>query len=409
MPVLMCKDVREALGKGAQKCESRSLLQNKFVFFDDGVKEYKRVSLDFILTDGAKDLNKLWDKHLRSKQSAEQRGKTASWGYKDACSFLDATKDVVAGRKRLSNRAPDLRWLSSVPETRKRMIELRTADRLMVGMADGVLENCGLTLHRFFGVPCIRGSAIKGIARDAAASHPDADRLFIKTFGNPQEENTPLQGAVGFLDAFSADEGARIELDVCTPHFPKYYGHASERGVEVNPKALDTENPIPNVFPAVAKGVRFRFVLLLLDKRFPDAESSELLDFAGNALRLALIENGIGAKTAAGYGRFTEALEDEARQSYEPESLAVAGSSASSVDPIIAKWKGKVTKGNFKLIAYDLASITAKEKLEMVFMAIMPEAELKLAQFKRTKPFWQSFMSIPQAREIMEKLNMKLG
>ena len=49
MPILMPKDTCDALGKGAEKCESRSLLQQKLVFFDSEVPEYKQVALDLIL------------------------------------------------------------------------------------------------------------------------------------------------------------------------------------------------------------------------------------------------------------------------------------------------------------------------------------------------------------------------
>jgi CRISPR type III-B/RAMP module RAMP protein Cmr6 len=261
----------------------------------------------------------------------------------------------------------------------------RNEARLLLNMAGGVMENAGLCLHRFSGLPFIPGNAVKGCARRATlaalrewvvvnngtmptdtSNNPLASACAIfatpeemlaaiarvfgwsdaewndknhKKSGTPQSDfrwacgddrwreirhavraalwrdrfgdepfdedrgNRTLKqhaGSVAFLPAYPWSEKAEhrptpdLELDVVTCHHPDYYQGKL-------PVATDTENPIPVVFPAVAPGHVFAFAVLPL-RGCNDA----LRQHARTWLKTGLEVFGLGAKTAAGYGWFSD-------------------------------------------------------------------------------------------------------
>ena len=152
--------------------------------------------------------------------------------------------------------------------------------RLLVNHTGGIME-CNLALHRFFGCPVIPGSALKGIARNAARFDEDTKR-FDRVFGGAEKGKSDNAGSVAFLMAFPENKDWKLVVDVLTSH-----------------GGSDTKNPVPVFFPAVETGATFRFTIA------PTARTKDGdLDFAVKYLKLALEENGVGAKTAAGYGWF---------------------------------------------------------------------------------------------------------
>lgn len=180
---------------------------------------------------------------------------------------------------------------------------------LIVNQAGGILENAGLCLNPFRSFPMIPGSALKGIARQAARdewrSQPNGALVqrIAKVFGyqGDQDEldkaiaalpNAPaaLSGSVSFLAAVPLGE-AKLTEDICTSHHPNYYQGKQE--------PFDNENPIPLVFPAVEKGASFLFQILPLR----DADEQVMND-AKRWLLDGICDHGVGAKTAAGYGWF---------------------------------------------------------------------------------------------------------
>ena len=102
-------------------------------------------------------------------------------------------------------------------------------------------------------------------------------------------------GKTGPVDrlAHSLPEVGKLELEVVTCHHPEYY----DRKMEV---ALDTEDPVPVLFPAVAAGHIFAFGLLPLRR----GSQTTTLHFVRCCLSAGLSTFGLGAKTAAGYGWF---------------------------------------------------------------------------------------------------------
>lgn len=201
--------------------------------------------------------------------------------------------------------------------------------RLIVNQAGGVLENAGLCLHRNLSYPYIPGSAVKGCARhyawetwnnmDDSEEKEKTARLIALTFGYPTNDKKldfylanispsdfgengkykSFSGSIAFM--YAAPYGkAKLVTDILTCHHPDYYAGKPEYLLKSDGKALDNEQPIPLPFPTVESGSTFVFQLI------PLKNSKDSLDFAKQMLKEALEINGIGAKTSAGYGWFTE-------------------------------------------------------------------------------------------------------
>jgi CRISPR-associated protein Cmr6 len=155
--------------------------------------------------------------------------------------------------------------------------------RFVVGFgAEHVLET-NLCLHRIYGFPIIPGSAVKGVTRAWALLGEnlaeDTD-LFISVFGN-----TNQQGQVIFFDAYPT-QAPTLKLDILNPHYGKYY--------QGNEPPADYLSPVPTYFLTVAKPSAFQFAVASKD--------TALAAQAQQWLTRALLELGIGGKTAAGYG-----------------------------------------------------------------------------------------------------------
>lgn len=239
----------------------------------------------------------------------------------------------------------------------------RLESRLMVNMAGGVMENAGICLDRLSGIPYLPGSAVKGCARNAALSllkdAPASDKAallvqialvfgwsdqewkegrkttqkkgqipeyysdFAFACGNeswPEIRNTAalelaktasiqikneidpwkdlgaFAGFVQFLPAFPWT-GSNLELDILTPHHKEYYAFDPKKP-DKKPVAFDDEKPVPVVFPAIAAGTTFAYPVI--------GKKSELTSQAREWLKTGIEIFGIGAKTGAGYGWFTD-------------------------------------------------------------------------------------------------------
>lgn len=347
MDVLMPKDTAEALGEGAGKCESRSLLLDKFT--NPAAKEGEREQF-----------------------------------------FTRAFKKLLCPPKLKQWHS----WITSISAARQpagaAVIYAQLQSRLMINMAGGVMENAGLCIDRF-GYPYIPGSAVKGCARRAAtqslveAALPEektklltdlclvfgwgetdwqAGRKIKRDNGRPVEtepysdfwwamapvtgnradddkqrnaiwQTVAVEAATRLLDHLQVEDrrhpnepwldlpnfagtvcflaaypvflettrvddlpicqipaAGTLELDVVTCHHMEYY----EGKMSV---AFDSEDPNPVKFPAVEPGHVFAFALLPLRQA-----DHRLLATAREWLVGGLSVFGIGAKTSAGYGWF---------------------------------------------------------------------------------------------------------
>jgi|tagenome__1003787_1003787.scaffolds.fasta_scaffold20885409_3 CRISPR-associated protein Cmr6 len=199
------------------------------------------------------------------------------------------------------------RWRSSLEEMKPetQTLEATVVGRMVVGLgAESILET-SIGLHRTYGVPYIPGSALKGLA--AAAAHKnleDPEWRKIKEDGKIGTSHRVLfgdqesSGYVTFHDALWIPNGDKLplDLDVMTVHHPEYY-----QGKESPP--ADWDNPTPVAFLS-AHGK------YLLAATGPE----EWVGAAMRILKEALEKDGIGAKTAAGYGRMKVELPPEPKK-----------------------------------------------------------------------------------------------
>lgn len=324
------------------------------------------------------------------------------------------------------------------------MLEATLQSRLLVNMAGGVMENAGLCIDRF-GVPYIPGSAVKGCARKYAihallqlsssgASDSevggflaDVARVFgcSKDDWDKSNESSDFVGAVGagrwpevarhsasvmlgvaeyagavsFLAAYPVSLPQRdLELDILTCHHPDYYTGKTK-------VALDDEDPNPVVFPAVAAGITFSF--LVIEHRHGlrplPSGGKTLHKLASEWLRSGLASFGIGAKTAAGYGWMVSS--ESSPQKQASQGGAAAQGSARE-HPIVLEWKGKTDPPNFRVFRPLLAAIPDDAVLNEVFQKIMPPNEL--AKMTKKNQYWQSFVSHADGAKILKRLKREL-
>lgn len=189
------------------------------------------------------------------------------------------------------------RWLAATKDP-KRFVHcaMKIEGRLLIGLTGGGALETGCAVSQTYGMPYLPGSSIKGAVLAWAKNNlgePDAQNYI---FGAEPDALNPtgLSGEITFHDAWwipaineSAQKIKPFAEDVVTTHHSGYYG--SEGEIE----ATDLDSPIPNAII----GVRGTFLFTL------EGDSRWLL-LARFMLEKALGENGIGAKTAAGYGYF---------------------------------------------------------------------------------------------------------
>lgn len=238
------------------------------------------------------------------------------------------------------------RWKPALGRSLQGTVETRS--RLLVGAGDASATDVGLRVHHTWGVPCIPGSALKGLLshwldvvygplQDHLAchpwdpTHPAPDRAKFRRanplgrpphgagevqrilFGSPEVDvdHRPLR-EWGGLDIHAGATACRGRLvihdalfvpgsagdvpflaDVLTVHHGEYY---QGKGA-----ANDHESPTPVGFLSVRPGVQLLLAVDLAPSE--DAAYEPWVDFAFALLIEALADWGIGSKTAAGYGQ----------------------------------------------------------------------------------------------------------
>lgn len=179
--------------------------------------------------------------------------------------------------------------------------------RLLIGTGEASVYETGLTLHHLHGFPYIPASAVKGTTRsyiiksyfenkeDKALKDP----VFIGMFGNQDQ-----MGKVHFVDAYPTKK-PNLEADILNPHYPNYYDPSNKKT-----PPTDFQQPIPVNLLSV-KEPSIQFNLYAFKNDLPVGESvieknslGGLVELTQYYLKKALEDQGIGAKTSAGYGYF---------------------------------------------------------------------------------------------------------
>lgn len=186
------------------------------------------------------------------------------------------------------------------------------SNKLVIGLGGASVYENDITLHHTYGIPYIPGQALKGVLRnyminkyveDIHNLNKKANLFITDIFGGDSSEEMSSKGKIIFLDSYP--EGAfKIDVDVMTPHHKNYYTD------NVDSFARDDDGVIPIKF-WVADGkedeeLKFTFNVAIDQKLIQDYKDEKNIEaIIKEDLKEALYYIGIGAKTALGYGHFT--------------------------------------------------------------------------------------------------------
>jgi CRISPR type III-B/RAMP module RAMP protein Cmr6 len=188
----MPKDTRDALGQNAERCDSRSLLLDRFVYSHPDMDEARKLHFAQVCADSFKggrfafatELREQWATGLQAAQQKLKREQNPdarrrleqtvaklrgfledTKGLAQRTSAAEAVVLIEHGKPVLPFADSHFKFVTNLPIAK--LLHAQLQSRLMVNMAGGVMENAGLCLDRF-GLPYIPGSAVKGCARRAA-------------------------------------------------------------------------------------------------------------------------------------------------------------------------------------------------------------------------------------------------
>ncbi len=224
-------------------------------------------------------------------------------------------KGTVASLLKRKHEAFDA-YCRSFPTMNYDIIELRAelVSPLVTGIGESHPHEVSMVFDHNLGIPYIPASGVKGIVRFAhtlalyksglveglpkelVEQDEKTGEIIAFDDDNWEEISLPFgnqkhRGKVFFLDAYPVSVPS-LRLDIMNPHYGNYY--ADKEG-KTPPADYLLPNPIK--FLTVAPGTMFIFRAVVI-------KEGNLLDKVRSAFVRALVEEGVGAKTAVGYGRF---------------------------------------------------------------------------------------------------------
>lgn len=211
--------------------------------------------------------------------------------------------------------------------------------------------------------------------------------------GTPWNDLPSFAGTIAFLPAHPWDDDPGIELDVLTCHHKKYYN--AEKEFEHAP---DTEEPLPVIFPALAPGCTWVFLLHPTDRA-----SATHLACARRWLGHGLDIFGIGAKTNVGYGWF---MTVKGPQDVAPDATESVLPPLPESETFLNAWGNKKLNGfSAKAFAQKAAIIKNDAELLLVLQALAPD---HINRFTQRDPFWTPFLQVPAGKELLGRLKNML-
>lgn len=180
--------------------------------------------------------------------------------------------------------------------------EIKSTSRVLLGTGNASVFEYGFNLNYPWGVPFIHGSSLKGLVSSYMARYGGSDWKMerseesndarVELFGGERVEDdfvVSYSGLLRFYDAWLLPEQDEwFETDIINSHYPGYYGAG-----KILPDG--TQNPIPVKIVALKPELTFSVCIQGPEEQRQLAKK-QLLD--------ALCGEGIGGKTAVGYGRF---------------------------------------------------------------------------------------------------------
>lgn len=179
------------------------------------------------------------------------------------------------------------RWLKQTSDnTRFSFTVAKTVNRLYTGLSSATALETGLTIHHTYGMPMLAGSSVKGAvaayAEQIGLKEKNID-VYRVLFGDEDHS-----GAVIWHDAWwIPNSGKPFVEEIVTTHHQEYYNGTRAQADEL-------ESPIPN--QQIACQGSFYFAV--------EAVNQAWATFATNLLLQMLENQGMGSKTASGYGYF---------------------------------------------------------------------------------------------------------
>lgn len=263
------------------------------------------------------------EREFKNKADSLPSGKTAALLVAASLSCHGMLAEPCRGR---------LAWLERLAmqhgSQRFLILELTQTSRLLLHLGRAsVLENVGLCADRTTGLPLIPGTALKGVLSTWACweANQKADGSFNENttfkqernlypndlarriFGDDSDSGSEHAGDVIFVGGFPATPPT-LGIDIVNPHYD----------ANGQPK----KNLTPNAFLCVEPGTLWRFAFFV---RPGASDAPALIEQTTRWLTECLTQLGIGAKTAAGYGRFRKPDEaDRAKQKKAVEEAVTA-------------------------------------------------------------------------------------
>lgn len=273
--------------------------------------------------------------------------------------------------------------------------------RLVVNLGAAAARETNIALLHTWGVPYLPGSALKGLA--SAAAHRAGVPVWQKADAKKEKPQgadhrslfgaTDESGCVVFHDAWWVPEGDQLplDLDTMTVHHRGYYADGASP-----PADYDEPNPVAFL---TARGA---FLVALTGPE-------EWVEAAFEWLDVGLKHDGIGAKTAAGYGRMRleksprqrerEEREAAERERREEERKRVEAKRRRLGD-LVAAFRGKSTA---RQVFEEIQQISAEESLhDDVRRALR-------ALYEKESECWREWLkrdASPEQRVFAERFQM---
>lgn len=242
-------------------------------------------------------------------------------------------------------------------------------------------------------------------------------RITPEDAGKPWENLPHFAGTISFLPAYPWDKDPGIDLDVITCHHGEYYKEPKEPDLpQSDPKwqrwkrdhdswqqqwgnAPDTEEPVPVIFPAIAPGHTWAFLL----HPTPRAQDSHLIH-ARRWLAHGLEIFGIGAKTNAGYGWFQTLFSP----SETPKNVAATLlPPPPESDAFLKTWGSKkLNSFSANVFIQNASEVQSDGELLRIFQALAPE---QLCLINTRDPFWSPFLTQPKGKVLLDRIKNTLS
>ena len=232
----------------------------------------------------------------------------------DKLSWAGDQKEQSPAIDRVCRCARDHALLASLFDRRGAMLDAagalrfcgRTKGALTLHLSRAnALENAGLALHPVYGFAWLPGTGLKGMTRawveKTVWQSDESDQRAAKARIEQAFGTLDKAGRIIFHDAWPI-QWPQLKRDILNSHHSDYYRKGRPPG--------DWENPNPVYFLTVAEDTEFEFALS--DRNSTD---DSLLEHVAGWMCAALEDAGVGAKTAAGYGRIVPSVSASVRRS----------------------------------------------------------------------------------------------